>query len=159
MGARGSTLIWLAAMVAIALLLPMGLGRLFTAWRENVQPQMPPVPRSDTVIDGSPEAAPAPPAPARVPNLRPIDRTMFAFRENAFRLGEKTDVRPQEPYRIDFDQRADAPPRVKLDLDRDGQFDEIWTYGSEVFREVSPADDGRWTERFRWDGMDWVAAE
>lgn len=160
MGSRMSTLVWIGLVAAFALLLPMVLGRLFTAWRAQVEADRPPSAPGPVAEPGLPAPpGPADGAPAHEAVLRPVDRAMFALVESAFRMEPKTDLRPKEPYRIDFAKPDDGPPRAMLDLDRDGQFDEVWTYGPQIVREVSPADDGRWTERFRWEGSDWVAAE
>ena len=140
-------------MAAIAMLLPLGLGQLFTAWRADVAQVLPPALPPPVV-----PALEPPPEPERVPNLRSVDEMMFSLVERAFGRESQTDVRPAEPYRIDFVHSPGQPPQALVDLDRNGRFDERWTHGATIAREVSPADDGVWTERYTWDGYDWVPA-
>jgi hypothetical protein len=151
-GSRIQSVLWIGLMAGIALLLPLGLGQLFTAWRATM-PQDPGPP--------PPALAPAPaatPAPERVANLRPVDGVMFSLAEGAFRMKAQPDVRPDGPYRIDFLGSVDGRPQAKVDLERDGRFDEVWTYEMPIRREVSPADDGP-AEQYTWDGYDWVRIE
>ncbi|MCA9666932.1 MAG: hypothetical protein KC503_15140 [Myxococcales bacterium] len=62
------------------------------------------------------------------------------------------------PYKVNLYQDKDATTlsRVKIDLDRDGTWDEVWKVeGSKVKRKASPADDGNYTDKYRWTGNGW----
>jgi hypothetical protein len=59
---------------------------------------------------------------------------------------------------VDLD-RAHGGGRAtaRIDLDRDGHWDEEWAIGYDsLVRSVSPNDDGKLTERSEWMGGNWV---
>jgi hypothetical protein len=152
MNNRTSTLGWIAFMALLAIAVPIGMGSLYTAWRAKVTAALPPD------YTPPPEAPKAPPEPKRTPNLRPVDKTMFAFAEVALREAEAQDVAKEKEFRVDLVKEGPGSTATgaKLDLDRDGQFDELWTYGRDIERAVSPADDGNYTDHYKWDGYEWV---
>ena len=50
----------------------------------------------------------------------------------------------------------DRVSRAKVDLDKDGLWDEIWSLsGPQTFKVVSPLDDEVYAATWLWDGTDW----
>ncbi len=112
-----------------------------------------------TPPDPSP-AAPVTSAPASAANaLRPVDRDILAWRKTATVTGDKAkDVFPGKPYKVDGykDEGKPGISRVKVDLDRDGKWDEKWDFeGDKVKRKVAPADDENYQQEFRLEGEAW----
>ena len=52
----------------------------------------------------------------------------------------------------------DSAERVKIDLDRDEKWDEKWTIAADgsIEREVAPADDEQYSEKYQRTGTEWV---
>lgn len=99
------------------------------------------------------------PRPRRVvPEQRPVDRAVFRHLEEVLPAGQaREEVDPGAPFRVDLYADSDGVG-AKVDLDRDGAWDEIWRF-SPLVRKVSPADDGaNYTDVFTWDGTTWVPA-
>lgn len=129
-------------------------------------PSAPTAPATVLVVtppDPSP-AAPVTSAPASATAagsnaLRPVDRDILAWRKTAAITGEKAkDVFPGKPYKVDGykDEGKTGVSRVKVDLDRDGKWDEKWDFeGDKVKRKVAPADDENYQQEFRLDGDHW----
>jgi hypothetical protein len=116
-----------------------------------------------TPPDPSP-AAPVTSAPASATiassnGLRPVDRDILAWRKTATMTGDKAkDVFPGKPYKVDGykDEGKTGVSRVKVDLDRDGKWDEKWDFdGDKVKRKVAPADDENYQQEFRLEGEAW----
>lgn len=116
-----------------------------------------------TPPDPSPAApvtsAPTPSSSAAGNDLRPVDRDVLAWRKTATITGDKAkDVLPGKPYKVDGykDEGKTGISRVKIDLDRDGKWDEKWDFdGDKVKRKVAPADDENYQQEFRLDGDHW----
>ena len=69
------------------------------------------------------------------------------------------DVFPQADYKVNV-AKDKGGFRIKLDLNRDGHWDEKWTTSgkgddAEVKRQVAPADDERYSESYRLDEGAW----
>jgi len=78
------------------------------------------------------------------------------------RSKELIDVLPDETFRFDVVQEPNSPTwgKARLDLDRDGKFDEKWTLGGDgsrpAKRRVSTHDDGHYDREDRWRDGRWV---
>lgn len=127
----------------------------------------PPAPATVLVVT-PPDPSPAASAPATVgatpagtakSDLRPVDRDILAWRKTAVMSGDKVkDVFPGKPYKVDAykDEGKSGVSRVKIDLDRDGKWDEKWDFeGDKVKRKVAPADDENYQLELRLDGDHW----
>jgi hypothetical protein len=164
MADRSGTLGLLALSLAGVIAVPVAFGSLYTSWRRAVEASLP---------DEALEPAPAPPVAVEAPEPpedptrplwpREVDGDVFGHLEGTLTVGtEAHDVVPQAPYRIDLSRPAERAlvHAAKVDLDRDGSWDERWTFADRaVVRESSPADDGRYTERYRWQGGGWARIE
>lgn len=63
------------------------------------------------------------------------------------------------PARVDLFQEGGSPAvnRLVIDLDRDGQADEVWSVsGTRVRRSISTADDGKLDRSCRWEDNLWI---
>ncbi len=119
------------------------------------QPEVPP----PVVPPTTPPPAVDPPATpgAGIPP-RQVDRITLGFRGKDLRTDKWKDATKGEPYKVNLyqDPGFATTNRAKLDLDRDDKWDEKWTFdGENVVREVAPADDEKYTERYRWTGEAW----
>ena len=152
MNNRMSTVGGIAFGVAIAMALLAIAGSMYTTRRALTAP-LPPPP-----VPVAPAARTPEPPPERVPEMRSIDQQMFVYREFSVPPGGLQDVQPSEKFRVDLTQEGPGSiaTGAQLDLDRDGNVDEVWTFAPEIERLVSPSDDGTYSERYRWDGYVWV---
>lgn len=146
--------------LGVALAIPIALASGYSVWRtRSVVAGL----GTDVPLDPSYEPAPPPPPPApKEPGWgRDVDGVVFMHLLETMlppEVAALEDVAPDAPYRIDLLRRGDVPivAGARVDLDRDGRWDEVWSAGDgAVFREVSPEDDGRHTERHRWTGRTW----
>ncbi len=90
--------------------------------------------------------------PAGDEALRPMDRAIFAWQKSAPEKEKSKDVFNSETYKVDayHDAGKIGMNRLKVDLDRDGKWDEKWDFdGAEVKRHVAPADDESYTREYR----------
>lgn len=165
MADRSGTLGLLALGVAGAIAVPLVLGNVYTAWRESAARTAPPPPPPIPIAPAAPAPAPvAEPVEPPEPHDRPlwpraVDALVFGGVEGGIDAPvDQRDVDPAAPHRVDLARAAvgGLATAAKVDLDRDGRWDERWSMGDVVTREVSPADDGRYTERYRWEEGDWV---
>jgi hypothetical protein len=149
-----------AAIVATAV---VGLGlALFVAM--TVAPvidmiQGVPVPVADASATVPPPVWPGmPPAPDPLAP-RPFDAAVVAFAGKDIGGEKLQDVVPGGP-KVTITQRAGttAVDHARIDLDRDNRWDERWTFGADIVREVSPNDDEAYTQRYRWTGISWSNA-
>lgn len=113
---------------------------------------------------------PAPPTPEVQPAVTPVttnpadparpwDNAILAFQDKDLGGPKKKDLAPGEPWKVNLyqDEGHATLNRAKVDLDRDEQWDEKWTLeGGVVSRQVSPGDDGVYTETWIRQGMGWV---
>jgi hypothetical protein len=107
---------------------------------------------------GAAQPAPAPAAGAG----RPVDVDLMTWQGRDLGVDKKKDVTSGKPYKINVYQDAGQATanRAKIDLDRDDKWDEKITFEpTRVTREVAPADDEQYSERYHWDGAGWARAE
>lgn len=119
----------------------------------------PPVTQAEVPPPTTPPPAVEPPAPAEGGTPpRQVDRITLGFRGKDLRTDKWKDATKGEPYKVNLyqDPGFATTNRAKLDLDRDDKWDEKWTFdGENVVREVAPADDEKYTERYSWTGEAW----
>jgi hypothetical protein len=145
---------------AVFIAVPLLLAGIFQTWRASAAL---PAPRTVTV-PRPPTLEPPPPPPAAEPEvfpaLRPVDDAAMAVIEAPMSEAIRPDVTPSAPYRIQLERGENgvSAGKLRIDLDRDGAFDEQWTLGSPIVRDVSPADDGNYTEHTVWTPSGWQAA-
>jgi hypothetical protein len=121
----------------------------------------PPPPTPAPVPAPTPTAAPAPVAAPQTPDgLRPMDQEILAFVHAGMSGDKLTDAFPRKPYKVNLyrDGGGAGVSRLKIDLDRDGKWDEKWTLAPDgrVKRQVAPADDESYTESYLLDGASWA---
>jgi len=89
--------------------------------------------------------------------LRPVDRDMFALVKSLTPSEKVKDATKGKPYKINlYSDDGQRFNRAKVDLDRDDKWDESWTWkGSDVERQVAPADDERYSEVWLLTGEAW----
>ncbi len=95
------------------------------------------------------------------PDARDLDQAVSRWIGSEFGGGRQDDVDPDGPHRIDLIQSegSDTVDGIEVDVDRDGNVDERWTIeGAGVSREVSPSDDGNYTEKYAWIMQRWISA-
>lgn len=106
-----------------------------------------------TAEDGGTEAPATDPA-------RPWDA--FLLERAGTSIGSKKvkDAAKGKPWKVNLyqDEGEAVMNRAKVDIDRDDQWDEKWTFSADgVSRKVSPGDNEDYTEAFDWDGSGWQA--
>ncbi len=106
---------------------------------------------------------PAPVDPSSTDALRPVDTSLLELAARPLGSSKKKDAFSGEAYKVNVYQDAGhtTPNRAKLDLDRDGKWDEKWDFGGSpsaltVKRHVAPADDEQYTDEYRLDNGHWV---
>lgn len=124
-------------------------------------------PTKDRTATPAPQPRPQPihggqdtPPPAETPSTRDVDRVLFGWAGKDLGSKKKKDVTKGRPYKINLyqDDGKSSVNRAKVDLDRDDKWDEKWTFdGTSISRKVAPADDESYSERYVWNGEDWVA--
>jgi hypothetical protein len=158
--ARTSGPVWIGALV-ILVSMPIALFVFQGMWRSRLTRTLPPVsapaPAPAPAPPPAPASASAPvpvPAPAPAVELRPVDELLLAVFEGRG-VAPGRDLMPNGP-RVDLSaERGRSVGRV--DLDRDGKWDEVWSIElDEVRRYVSPLDDDQLTERYAWTNGAWV---
>ena len=145
------------------------LRRLGDAWSEDGALAAP-----STTTPTTPPTTPTPPTPTTAPTTptpptpttatapaagdRPLDAAVLRALEQPVQEKIK-DATGSTPYKVNlYSDDKLRWNRLKIDLDRDEKWDEKWTIGADgsIEREVSPADDDRYTEKYaRVDGA-WV---
>jgi hypothetical protein len=106
----------------------------------------------------APTAATATPATTTTTGgLRPVDRDMLALVGSLTPTEKVKDATKGKPYKINlYSDDGRRFNRAKVDLDRDDKWDESWTWkGSDIERQVAPADDERYTEVWLLTGDVW----
>lgn len=102
-------------------------------------------------------AAPAATTTTTAGGLRPVDRDMLALVGSLTPTGKVKDATKGKPYKINlYSDDGQRFNRAKVDLDRDDKWDESWTWkGSDIERQVAPADDERYSEVWLLSGEAW----
>lgn len=103
-------------------------------------------------------AAPSASSLIAAAKLRPMDRAILQLLARPTNARLK-DVFPDRPYKVNLYREAGGSTidRVKIDLDRDGRWDEKWSIeGDDVQRQVAPDDDERYTRSTRLHADAWV---
>ncbi len=92
--------------------------------------------------------------------LRPVDELMLSLLSRPVQAKIK-DASKGRPFKINlYSDGGGRFERAKVDLDRDDRWDEKWTFAADgaVSRQVAPADDENYSERFALEaGGRWVA--
>jgi hypothetical protein len=137
------------------------------------KPETKPEPKSDVKPEPKPEPAkaPDPPKPAPPPAepvkskadlaARPYDADVLAWRTKSIKGDKLKDAAKGQPYKLDVFEDAGEKTvnRAKLDLNRNGKWDEKYTFkGDEIVMERAPADDEKYTDTFKWTGTGWSRA-
>ena len=140
-------------------------GGLF--WGASSTPASPPEPTPMVAREPTPAAplaVPSPPSPAPVAASagtgRDVDTIALGYEGKDIGTDKLKDVTKGKPYKVNVYQDAGNTTvnRVKIDLDRDDKWDEKITFKpGEVSREVAPADDESYTERYLWN-EGWVGS-
>lgn len=107
-------------------------------------------------VERAPHPRPAKPRPAPRPRaeLAPVDRAVFRYLDGWGSDEPRSDVVPDAPFRVDLTVDPELGRGARVDLDRDGQWDEVWRFAP-LTKQVSPEDDGHATASFAWDGTAW----
>jgi hypothetical protein len=130
-----------------------------------VAPAPAPAPAPTPAPAPAPAPAPVAPAPAApaAGGLRALDQEILA-RARAGISGEKAnDAIKGKGYKVNLysDAKDRRVNRLKLDLDKDGKWDEKWTFEPDgrVKRQVATKDDETYDESYLLDGTAWKHKE
>jgi pyruvate/2-oxoglutarate dehydrogenase complex dihydrolipoamide acyltransferase (E2) component len=120
----------------------------------------PSVKKKPTVDIRAPEADPSKMASVRVldlPAKRDVDRALVPYIGKDLGTSKKKDVTSGKPYKVNVyqDDGHATANRAKVDLDRDDQWDEKWTFGDELTRKIAPDDDENYTIEQVWRDRAW----
>jgi len=133
-------------------------------WRKPGDEAVAPARPTPTAAPATPvEPSPAPTAalPAGATPLREVDTALLAAAARPIGTDKIKDAIAGHAWKVNLYQDAGSPitNRAKIDLDRDDKWDEKWTFKSDgsIEREVAPADDENYTQRFLKQGNGWVA--
>lgn len=140
-------------------------GALIGEVREDIanRPAPAPAPAAAPAPVATPAPAPAP-APAPEPALelgdttRVFDAVVLSYQGKDLGTSKKKDVTKGKPYKVNVyqDDGYSTANRAKVDIDRDDQWDEKWTFDTTVTRKVAPNDDENYTEVYLFDGKNWA---
>jgi hypothetical protein len=89
---------------------------------------------------------------------RPVDAAVLHALEAPAQEKIK-DATGSTPYKVNlYSDDGLRWNRVKIDLDRDEKWDEKWTLAADgsILREVAPADDEQYSEKYQRSGDEWV---
>lgn len=129
---------------------------------QDVPTAMPSPPTAVTAATATPTvAASAPAGGSDRATLRAMDREVLARIAGPVPGGKIKDLFPGRPYKVSIYKDAGHAKanRVKIDLDRNGKWDEKWTLEDDgkIKRKVAPRDDENYTLEFRLRGDTWAA--
>lgn len=124
-------------------------------WWWSNQPEPPP----HSIAAGPATAAPAPaPAPSSDAGWD-YQAEAMSWAGQDLGTDKRKDVSPGKAYKLNVyqDPGNDTVNRLKIDLDRDGKWDEKWTFEGRggISRKVAPRDDEAYTVEQTWDGSAW----
>lgn len=89
--------------------------------------------------------------------LRPIDRQVLELTKKDIGMAVVNDAIPGAArVGVRRPVQSKAVSSAEIDLDRDGNVDEVWSLRGEVMRRVSPADNGDYTEDYILENDKWV---
>ena len=96
--------------------------------------------------------------------LREMDREIIQLvtQPQAAKPNKGKDVFPKRPYKVNLYVEGDRVVRAKVDLNRNGKWDEKWSFEADgatpvIKRQVSPADDDTsYTLTYKVAGEAWV---
>ncbi len=111
-----------------------------------------------TTNPSKPEPAAATTAAATAGGKRAVDVAVMSWRGKDLGAKKKKDVSKGKPFKINVYQDGGKATvnRVKVDLDRDGKWDEKWTFdGDKIKRKVSPNDDENYSDKYKWVNGAW----
>ena len=97
-------------------------------------------------------------APSR-PDQRAVDQVVSRHLGHNLGSSKLKDVTKGLPYKVNVyqDDGNAVANRAKIDLDRDDQWDEKWTFkGGSISRKVAPNDDEDYTVEQDWQDGGWV---
>ena len=115
------------------------------------------------VVETPPAATVTPPATTVTPavdTMRDVDRVLTARAGKDLGGKKVKDAFKGRSFKVNLYQDAGKASvnRAKVDLDRDGKWDEKWTFdGANITRKVAPGDDENYSEKSVWNGKKWVA--
>jgi hypothetical protein len=145
--------------IASVLLLGGGATALLVQRCEPSTPTVAASPAGPADPAGPAQLAPGAPSQPGDHPLRDLDRAILARVEKNIASAKEKDALRGQPYKVNLYRDAGQPGvnRLKIDLDRDDRDDEKWTFEPDgrVKRQVSPADDERYTVEYRLEGDRW----
>ncbi len=107
------------------------------------------------------DAPATPSAPIAGANTgRAVDPIVLAYQGQNIGSKKLKDVTKGKPFKVNVyqDEGNSTANRAKVDLDRDENWDEKWTFADDgITRKVAPNDDKDYSQVFRWTGTDWAA--
>ncbi len=104
-------------------------------------------------------AAPTPKVKVDGPNERAVDKAVMSWVGRDLGSKKRKDVAAGKPFKINVYQDAGETTanRAKVDLDRDGKWDEKWTFKpGEISRKVSSNDDDNYDKKQLWKDGAWA---
>ena len=110
--------------------------------------------------DNPPEQPEATPVETEGGGGREVDGLVMEWAGKSLGKEKVKDAIKGHGFKVNLyqDKGKDTVTRAKIDLNRDGKWDEKWTFdGSNISRKVAPADDEKYTESYDWNGSEWVA--
>lgn len=116
-------------------------------------------PRVEAGGGDAPAGGGATEAPATDP-ARPWDAFLLERAGTSLGSSKVKDAAKGKPWKVNLyqDDGEATMNRAKVDIDRDDQWDEKWTFSADgVSRKVSPGDDEDYSQAFDWDGSAWQA--
>jgi hypothetical protein len=148
--ARSSSGLTLLLALGILVAVPVGTMVWYRSWRARLMEPLSPLP-TGTAAREHPVAPAAEPPHAE---LRPVDQLLIGVFEGKG-PPPGNDLLPDGP-RVDL-EAGTGHSVARLDLDRDGKWDEVWTIAPDgIVRAVSPDDDGRQTQKYEWMANNWA---
>jgi hypothetical protein len=118
----------------------------------DIRPAVPPpTPMPDAAVAASSDLA-----------ARAYDADVLAWRTKTAPKGKIKDAAPKASYKLDLYQDAGKSTidRAKLDANRNGKWDDKYTFdGETITLEHAPGDDEKYTEKYHWNGSGWTKAQ
>lgn len=121
--------------------------------------------RPEPVAATAPVIAPppvsSPPSKSAAPSDRAFDAALIGMLGKDLGTDKKKDILPGGPkINVYQDVGHKVAHRAKVDLDRDENDDEKWSFDDgKITRQVSPADDGKYTETWTWGPSGWTRTD